>query len=72
MGYIYPGTITKGKVEGKEYSKIIEWLYNLSKNKDAWGIIDKWDLRKKDLLTSFSQILSEKHHSNLISLFFTK
>ena len=49
MGYIYPGTITKGKVEGKEYSKIIEWLYNLSKNKDAWGIIDKWDLRKKDL-----------------------
>ena len=47
-----PGDEEK-KVEGNEYSKIIEWLYNLSKNENTWGIDEispnELNLRKREL-----------------------
>jgi len=62
MAYVYPGAVSKRKVERKEYSKIIEWLYNLSKNENTWWI-NKWGLRKKDL-EQLNLILRDKNISS--------
>jgi mevalonate kinase len=48
MGAVYDIGVQRRKVGTVEYSKIIEWLYDLSKDENAWAI-GKWDLRKKDL-----------------------
>lgn len=50
---------------GTNYLKIINWLYKLSEDKDAWEI-NKWDLRKKDLeqLTSIMKNINTVASSN--------
>ena len=66
MAAIYDLSDRKKKIEGIGYSKMIEWLYDLSNNNRAWNL-ELWKLRKSDLkrVNSIYEHLQKSSHPQL-------